>query len=643
MTDGSAHSPAWTLGVHPPRPQARFRVGITGHRIQSGRSLDQAAIDAALRQVFDGLEAAFSAIPKDLFDVSAPQFVLLSGLADGADQMAARALRAGETPGIERRLEAILPFHLDAYADTFRDVGAAAEMRQLAGGADACFVLGDWQPPAHPGPVDAYWRDQRYRTGGDLIVSHSDVLITVWDGLPAAGVGGTGDVVASAVRMGVPVIWIGPRDGSVRLIHPRAGTVPAGFDDLFLALPDITEPLPLTGYAELVRTAFLPPHATEKPSELRHFFERESVKSHSWAGLYHRVIRASAHKRAHGKAATSVRVAIDSTYRTLADWLEGASSGAGQFVRPMVRALGPGWAASDAVGARLGHHYRSIYVIVFALAALATTVGVMGLPSQGFGLPETLFAGGEIVILLLALFVSLLAHFKGQHARWLHAREIAERLRAQSSRTLIGFGRPPTAADGQGWTTWLFRAYARQSGVPDAVADRHTLCALAGFIRQHIVRDQMAYHEGNAHVLEHIHSGLERWGSLFLIAALASSGSLLAVVSLPGEHESPWREHLQHVLVAASAAIPAIGAAVTGIRFQGDFQRFARRSLRTHYALSRIDLRLQAFERLADLDDTAVPLYEELADITGAIERALIGDIDDWYFAYELRAAPSPG
>jgi hypothetical protein len=43
------------------------------------------------------------------------------------------------------------------------------------------------------------------------VVQRSDVLLAVWDGLPARWFGGTGDVVAYARERGVPVEVVWPR------------------------------------------------------------------------------------------------------------------------------------------------------------------------------------------------------------------------------------------------------------------------------------------------------------------------------------------------------------------------------------------------------------------------------------------------
>ncbi len=51
--------------------------------------------------------------------------------------------------------------------------------------------------------------EEAYCAAGRWIVDHADRLIAVWDGCPARGPGGTGDVVAYARSRGVPVtvLW----------------------------------------------------------------------------------------------------------------------------------------------------------------------------------------------------------------------------------------------------------------------------------------------------------------------------------------------------------------------------------------------------------------------------------------------------
>ncbi len=53
--------------------------------------------------------------------------------------------------------------------------------------------------------------DRAYLKAGLWLVDHVDFLIAVWNGRPAAGVGGTGDVVAYAEKKNRPVFRIDPQ------------------------------------------------------------------------------------------------------------------------------------------------------------------------------------------------------------------------------------------------------------------------------------------------------------------------------------------------------------------------------------------------------------------------------------------------
>ena len=57
--------------------------------------------------------------------------------------------------------------------------------------------------------------EEAYMAAGRRVVDEADYIIAIWDGLPAAGLGGTGDVVAYA-RAGKRVIHVNPTTTVVR-------------------------------------------------------------------------------------------------------------------------------------------------------------------------------------------------------------------------------------------------------------------------------------------------------------------------------------------------------------------------------------------------------------------------------------------
>jgi hypothetical protein len=112
-----------------------------------------------------------------------------------------------EQPGA--RLEAITPFPLAEYRKDFtsprdrerleRLLRRAAIVDELdASGSDSEFASGD---------RDAE-RDRAYLRVGEEVVRRCDLLIAIWNGRRAAGLGGTGDIVAHALKHQRIVPWI---------------------------------------------------------------------------------------------------------------------------------------------------------------------------------------------------------------------------------------------------------------------------------------------------------------------------------------------------------------------------------------------------------------------------------------------------
>jgi hypothetical protein len=61
--------------------------------------------------------------------------------------------------------------------------------------------------------------DAAYEEAGRIIVDEGDQVLAVWDGQPADGRGGTGDIVAYALSTGRAVERIDPVDGRVEAVQ----------------------------------------------------------------------------------------------------------------------------------------------------------------------------------------------------------------------------------------------------------------------------------------------------------------------------------------------------------------------------------------------------------------------------------------
>jgi len=191
--------PSGTLS--PPQVPFTLCVGITGHRHEA---LPPEYLPQLPGQIRDALQlltrgaVAVRASAADCFADKEPRFVFVSALADGADQIAAEAaLEMGYS------LQAVLPFARDDYRRDFTRPEAATRFDILIGKADRILEL----------PGARAREPEGYMMAGRATVAHCDVLIAVWDGLPARGRGGTAEVVQLAIKRGSPVIHL-PVDGT---------------------------------------------------------------------------------------------------------------------------------------------------------------------------------------------------------------------------------------------------------------------------------------------------------------------------------------------------------------------------------------------------------------------------------------------
>ena len=190
---------------HPPKPRLTLRVGITGHRPNKLPKSDLPRIERQLREVFAAIETAvakaydankavYAGAPAD--GAKPYRIRLISGFAEGADQMAVAACPADWT------VEAILPFPKDEYLKDFEQ-SALGDGRDVRGELIASLARAAVVTELPTPPV----REQGYVAGGKALLDRSDVLIAVWDGEPPKP-GGTGAGAREACERGIPVAWL---------------------------------------------------------------------------------------------------------------------------------------------------------------------------------------------------------------------------------------------------------------------------------------------------------------------------------------------------------------------------------------------------------------------------------------------------
>jgi hypothetical protein len=186
-----------------------LRIGVSGHRVPPKLPEES---EAPLRALIDRILAAIVDTARKANTASA--FFIVSSLAEGSDRIVAAAgLAAGFA------LQAVLPFNRTEYARDFETPTSRGEFEELLARACDVFELG--------GAADE--RPRAYEAAGLFMLANIDVLIAIWDGEVAAGIGGTAQIVERAIADGIVVVWIEPSPPNpIRISWPGAGAAPAG-------------------------------------------------------------------------------------------------------------------------------------------------------------------------------------------------------------------------------------------------------------------------------------------------------------------------------------------------------------------------------------------------------------------------------
>lgn len=187
----------------------RLSIGVSGHRVPPKLPTEaEPQLRALLDRIFAAIGDAVSKVESDRAAALpaggsadlASELVIVSSLAEGADRLVAQA---GVAAGFA--LEVVLPLARAEYTRDFVTQASRAEFDYLLGRAAAIVEL-DGAPDERP---------RAYEAAGLFMLSRIDLLIALWDGLEAAGVGGTAQIVSRAIADGIFVVWIEPTNPNV--------------------------------------------------------------------------------------------------------------------------------------------------------------------------------------------------------------------------------------------------------------------------------------------------------------------------------------------------------------------------------------------------------------------------------------------
>lgn len=647
----------------PPLPKIRLSIGVTGHRADHpDYSENSKRIIAAMAAIFDAIDRATSCAPLLLGPNSLAPIRLHTLLVDGTDQAAsklalarqwqlvsplpfgqrlnlainalpinvedARALLAGEDPkdpATKSRVEAI------------QTIARQARLFELADQDDIISAL----YLEHLEAKDDFSRAksfalegaQRAALAGRILIEQSDFIIAVWDGKSAVNLGGTGHTVASALDLGAPVVWIDPADPeNWRILHAP--------ESLALLRNDARQQNRETELAAIIKTSLCPDAAIAKDDSPAHrgiaalTGERWHDRSSRLVHAYRRIEALfGGEKPRFGSLVQPYEKPDEIAAGSAAGLLQTANDlpGADQELADRIEHIAlQNFAWADGISARLSDHYRAGMIVNFMLSALAIVGGILYLPlvspDQKWG-----FALFEFILLLAIVIITYRGQKYRWHGRWFETRRVAEYFRHSPLLLMLGVARPPgrwPRGTETSWPEWYVRSALRDIGLPCAkVTSGYLRSTLTALLETH-VKPQCDYHTKKARRLNAVHHNLDRFSEfLFKLAILSvaiylllKGGSTLHLV------DADPVARLSKTFTVLGVLFPTFGAAIAGIRYFGDFERFAAISKITAEKLTAICDRV---ELLMSAPDTAMD-YRRVTELIHAADDIVVAEIENW-------------
>lgn len=653
--------------VAPAPPPARLCIGVTGHREDNPAfAANRDGIVAALDQALDLIDAAVRAARTGT--AIAPTRVH-SLLADGTDELVGRgALDRGWD------LVAPLPFGLalniaiNAHPDTAEDAHAllrgpagvdhvrsapvrerAARLFELAARARR-FELADrdelisrlyleklaYREDARGEATFAAESSLRVALAGRVMIEQSDLLIAVWDGSTRALVGGTGHTIQVALEAGAPVLLISASaPDQWRILRGPESLV--GMAGEPLMVDERREAI-----SQLVDRVLQPPVPSSKKKRVRpsghEALAHETWPEHSrWPfHAYRRIEALFGADSLKGRFRNLVQ-----TYETPDAIAGGSAAGMlaqarrlpGQDAACIERietAVLRRFAWADGVSAWLSDVYRGGMTASFLFAFLAIIGGIAYLP---FSDPhhKWLFASFELLLLIGILAFTMIGSRRRWHTRWFETRRVAEYLRHGPILSLLGVsraaGRWPQGTE-TSWPERCARNALREVGLPELVVTQAFLRQAARDLLLEHVRGQREYHVGKARRLAAVHHNLDHAAQmLFALAIISVTTYLLCKAgNTLGFWPAKITDWTSIFFTFLGVLLPTLGGALAGIRYFGDFERFAAISRVTAEKLQGIETRI---EQLLLAPEESMD-YGGVSDLAHAADEVVVTEIESW-------------
>ncbi|MBU1172891.1 MAG: hypothetical protein KKD44_25305 [Proteobacteria bacterium] len=490
----------------------RLTIGITGHRHLD----DESRIKDVVCTLVDTIKSTYKGNERTSIELC-----VLSALAEGADRIVADEVLNSDPNAV---LKVMLPLVEAEYLEDFETQSSKEQFERLIQKSRNPASLRN-RPLKDDYPeamlVDA--RRQLYEDVGHFIVDHCDILVAVWDGKPARGIGGTARIVEYARQTDCPVYIINAHEPELKPFD-----IDLNFDALYSKID--------TWNSHCATPA-----------------KKEDKRGDYGENVFNSLFPDGTNPET---------LLSDQKETTLKQFLIPHYTTASRLAKNY-----------QAWYKRMGN---SIFWIAFAAVA-GVALAVIFLREHewfflaAFGL-ELIFM---IMIVGIVVYDRRTGHF---HKNWTECRFLAERIRTAFYNCICSMeGLPvfiPRRVQGEmlenRWMDFVFDEVLSQS--PEiSRGDIQKINAFANYIQTAWIDEQINYHREKIESCNKSYHRLEKWCErVFYMALLAAFFHLVAHF---------FHNHLvDHILTLAALILPALAATLEGIRSIREYKRLAIRS-----------------------------------------------------------------
>jgi hypothetical protein len=567
---------------------------VVGHRWGSQAEIDRELLQERIEIVLGMIESRATTPVSDEMEPEKCRFRLVCGLAEGGDQLAS-------TVALQREwaLQVALPFPEDEFVEDFADPDSVKRMRNLLGRADGVVRFNCSR---------ASQRNEGHRTVGEYILRNCELLVSLWDGKPSRGVGGTAWTVERARDLGIPVLWIRLDQADYPAVLDSGSVSPAAAEYSSNWKHALSSAL---GRALRVAGEAVQQASNVEPGLSSYLREPRKTFNPGFAYPLFQLLFSGRPLRREDFLPTSEASRSPSEHE-------------GPICEHLVRA--------DSQANYYAQVYRSAVVLNYLFAAMAVLMALMGLLIPAWKL---LWITIELFLIGAVIVNTYLGQKRDWHQRWLDYRQLAERCRVLELTQSMGSwpSRNPTgdlSTEKVGRAAWVDATiFALSRRIPpstlhfsdDFISDQRD--RFSGYLSE-----QTSYHDRTAAVSELLNHRLHGVGQICLIGTILACFGFMATHALMDDVPSL----VTKTVTFLTAALPAFGASAFGLRAHLDLRGVARRSEAMAGTLRDLET------RLSRLPSTPLALMKA-ADLLGDSH---VREVRDWRVIFEDRHLEIP-